>query len=352
MKRSLTVAMALALLAPPAALPECKERVVEWVKTAETTTKTVKEDGVLVYKNTWVKLPSGESRALGPGDVTPDGKPAPRTTLPPRKPTPPRPAPVKRTPTPSVPSSQARVVALSLVGIPHRAGGTDPRTGVNTTGLVKAYFDQLGVSAPREMLPIFRWGEFTYKPRIQAGDLVFHHSEGKGRPVPNMVGIALGNNEMIYMSGSKKKVLRVSYDSPWWDDRYMGARRVLGTGHARPLGTPPPIEVDRRVFSGKASFYGCGDGFDGSGTASGERFDATKMTAAHFDLPFDSKVEVTNLSNGKSVTVRINDRGPFEKQGGRWVRHSTRVLDLSCRAAELLGFRQAGLANVRARVLQ
>lgn len=348
MNRFPMMALALALLVPGAARPECAERVVEWVKTAETTTKTVHEDGVLVYKNTWVKLPSGESRALGPGDVGPAaGKTPPKPAAPD-----PKPAPPKRAAPRSVPSSQARVAALALVGVPHKAGGEDPRTGLSTLGLVRAYYSKLGVEAPREMLPVFRWGEFTYKPQVQPGDLIFHHSEGKGRPVPDMVGIAIGNNEMIYMSGSKRKVLRVSYDSPWWDDRYMGSRRVLGTDHARPAGTPPPVEADRRTFAGKASFYGCGDGFHGSGTASGERFDQNLLTAAHFDLPFGSIVEVTNLANGKTVKVRINDRGPFEKENGRWVRHSTRVLDLSCKAADVLGFRSAGLADVRARVIQ
>lgn len=73
----------------------------------------------------------------------------------------------------------------------------------------------------------------------------------------------------------------------------------------------------------EASFYG--DGFHGSATANGETFDTHAMTAAHKTLPFDTKVEVTNPSNGQSVTVRINDRGPYVD--GRCLDLSTAAFD-------------------------
>lgn len=62
---------------------------------------------------------------------------------------------------------------------------------------------------------------------------------------------------------------------------------------------------------GVATHYGIGDGFHGSVTASGERFDAYRWTAAHPSLPLGTKIRVTNQSNLKQVTVRINDRGPY-----------------------------------------
>jgi rare lipoprotein A len=112
-----------------------------------------------------------------------------------------------------------------------------------------------------------------------------------------------------------------------------------------------PKKPPARYIEGMASYYGCGDGFHSSGTASGEVFDEKKLTTAHYDLAFGTRLEVANLSNGKKVEVRVNDRGPFEKKNGKWVRHSTRILDLSCRAAELLDFKSAGLTRVRARIL-
>lgn len=87
---------------------------------------------------------------------------------------------------------------------------------------------------------------------------------------------------------------------------------------------------------GLASWYG--DAFHGRLTANGEVFDMKSITAAHPTLPLPSYVRVTNLANHKSMIVRVNDRGPF---------HANRVIDVSSRASELLGFRSHGVARVR-----
>ena len=86
---------------------------------------------------------------------------------------------------------------------------------------------------------------------------------------------------------------------------------------------------------GKASWYG--PGFHGRTTANGEKYNQNAMTAAHKGLRFGSKVRVTNQRNGKSVTLRINDRGPFIKG---------RIIDVSKAAAGQLGMRNAGVAPV------
>ena len=88
--------------------------------------------------------------------------------------------------------------------------------------------------------------------------------------------------------------------------------------------------------TGKASWYG--PGFHGKKTANGERFDMNTLTAAHRTLPISSRVRVTNLANGKSVVVRITDRGPY---------HGNRVMDLSKAAAQELGFIRTGTAQVK-----
>jgi len=92
---------------------------------------------------------------------------------------------------------------------------------------------------------------------------------------------------------------------------------------------------------GPASWYG--NPFHGRKTANGETYNMNEMTAAHKELPLGTRVEVTNLSNGRKVVVRINDRGPF---------HGNRVLDLSRAAAEELGTLNAGVAQVQIRALQ
>ena len=92
---------------------------------------------------------------------------------------------------------------------------------------------------------------------------------------------------------------------------------------------------------GPASWYG--NPFHGRKTANGETYNMNEMTAAHKELPLGTRVEVTNLSNGRKVVVRINDRGPF---------HGNRVLDRSRAAAQELGTLNAGVAQVQIRALQ
>lgn len=89
-------------------------------------------------------------------------------------------------------------------------------------------------------------------------------------------------------------------------------------------------------MAGIASYY-----WQDQMTSSGERFDKNALTAAHRSLPMHTRVKVTHLQSGRSVVVRINDRGPF-KPG--------RIIDLSDRAAEILGFKAKGLAQVRLEV--
>jgi len=99
--------------------------------------------------------------------------------------------------------------------------------------------------------------------------------------------------------------------------------------------TARPRTAGSTFERGVASWYG--PGFHGRATASGERYDMDALTAAHPSLPFGTLVEVVNLDNGRRVTVRINDRGPFEKG---------RVIDLSRAAARAIGMLGPGTARV------
>ena len=95
-----------------------------------------------------------------------------------------------------------------------------------------------------------------------------------------------------------------------------------------------------QIQTGKASFYA--DSFEGNPTASGEKYRASKFTAAHKTLPFGTVVKVTNLANKESVNVTINDRGPYVEG---------RVIDLSKAAAEKLNFFSKGIADVSIEVV-
>lgn len=106
-----------------------------------------------------------------------------------------------------------------------------------------------------------------------------------------------------------------------------------------------PAENFRYRKTGVASFYGGetrGVDFHGRMTANGEIYDMHALTAAHPTLPLPTLVNVTNLENGKSIVVRVNDRGPFV---------TGRIIDVSRRAAQELGFERQGTASVRVEVL-
>ncbi len=110
---------------------------------------------------------------------------------------------------------------------------------------------------------------------------------------------------------------------------------------ARPTGSLPPPRAlvgPAHLLAGLASFY-----WQEQMTSSGERFDKQGLTAAHRTLPFGSRVRVTHVASGRSVVVRINDRGPF-KPG--------RVIDLSLAAAEQIGMTGQGVAHVRIDVIR
>ena len=102
-----------------------------------------------------------------------------------------------------------------------------------------------------------------------------------------------------------------------------------------------PREDYGYVETGMASWYG--DDFHNKRTANGETYDMRAVTAAHRTLPLPSIVRVTNLENGRSIIARVNDRGPYVKN---------RIIDLSEKGAELLGYKNKGTTKVKVEVLE
>ncbi|MBX3185471.1 MAG: septal ring lytic transglycosylase RlpA family protein [Labilithrix sp.] len=123
------------------------------------------------------------------------------------------------------------------------------------------------------------------------------------------------------------------------ETRADGSASQSELSFAREAKTPAGVKPDQ---TGKATWYG--GAFAGKKTASGERFDPTKLTAAHRSLPFGTWVEVRRVDTGRVVRVRINDRGPFGDE--------RRVIDVSRRAAEDLDLVRDGVTNVELRVVQ
>ena len=121
----------------------------------------------------------------------------------------------------------------------------------------------------------------------------------------------------------------------------MGLMVVWVSGCGTSAATVTSPGGDRHEVEGKASWYG--EAFHGRQTASGETYDMHAMTAAHKTLPFGTRVRVQEVGTGRSVVVRINDRGPFV---------DGRVIDLSYQAAREVGMVNAGVTEVELDILQ
>lgn len=119
-----------------------------------------------------------------------------------------------------------------------------------------------------------------------------------------------------------------------------GSRQVAGSGGPKLSPAASAKAARHGARFGLASYYG--RSFQGRVTASGEKYDAKKLTAAHRSLPFGTRVRVTNLANGRDVVVRVNDRGPNRME---------RIIDLSLHAAEKLKLGRPGITRVRIEIL-
>ncbi|MCZ4281900.1 septal ring lytic transglycosylase RlpA family protein [Kiloniella laminariae] len=147
------------------------------------------------------------------------------------------------------------------------------------------------------------------------------------------IGLA-GCAEIELASHATKQIAKPDEGKP------AGRYKVGSPYQVKNLWYYPAVDYDYSE-TGIASWYG--PGFDGKLTANGEQYDQEALTAAHRTLPMPSLIRVTNLGNGRSIKLRVNDRGPFS---------NSRILDVSRRAAQLLGFELAGTAKVRVEILE
>jgi rare lipoprotein A len=151
------------------------------------------------------------------------------------------------------------------------------------------------------------------------------------KPPPRTPGSAPPPPRVVDVSDDTAAVARDAAKLGNWPVKIGKAYQVAGVTY---------LPADDRAYreEGVASWYG--PGFHAGSTANGERYDQDDLTAAHRTLPMPSWVEVENLDNGRKLTVRINDRGPFARG---------RIIDLSRKSAQLLGVDRAGTARVRLR---
>lgn len=186
--------------------------------------------------------------------------------------------------------------------------------------------------------------------------------EGFPKALPSLLSMAAFLAVLVFLSGCTSAELAVDlFKKTNRDIQQTNATKVDGSTQDGSSGTSPlkanpiykigdPYQIagiwyyPERDLSydetGIGSWYG--DEFAGRHTANGEIFDPNKVTAAHKSLPMPSIVRVTNLDNGKSLVLRVNDRGPFV---------AGRIIDLSRAAAQLIGYKDQGIARVRVQVL-
>lgn len=182
---------------------------------------------------------------------------------------------------------------------------------------------------PRESAGKEYFSEAAYgvkaSPRVEVSSYDTTTKEVALVPIPKPLGASATATGQSYALAAPAKKLRRG-----------GGREQIGKPYKVAGRWYKPADQPGYTASGKASWYG--DAFHGRLTANGEVYDMNNLTAAHPTLPLPSYARVTNLSNGISVIVRINDRGPYA--------HG-RVIDLSKRAAHVLGTKQQGVGEVK-----
>lgn len=156
----------------------------------------------------------------------------------------------------------------------------------------------------------------------------------------NLKTISLGALLLLSACSSNEVDLKSSPYSQAAAIKDMGGTYKVGNPYQIMGQTYYPQEDYEYSEEGIASWYG--EDFHAKTTANGEAYDMNTLTAAHRTLPLPSIVRVTNLENGRSLVLRVNDRGPYAKN---------RIIDVSKRAAELLGFKTKGTAKVRVEIL-
>ena len=164
------------------------------------------------------------------------------------------------------------------------------------------------------------------------------------RHLPRCLAVVLAAASLAACAQSSVVSRRAALSAPVRQAALEPRRSILDAPHEHAAVTPraPFVsehkEAAHPASGGLASFYS-----EGQETANGEQFNPNEMTAAHPSLPFGTRLRVTNVSTGRSVTVRVNDRGPYV--------HG-RVVDVSYSAARALGMVHAGVANVKLDVVQ
>ena len=197
-------------------------------------------------------------------------------------------------------------------GIVYHYGSTKGNALDCSAFVGRVYNDIFQFELPRTSNQQSILGSLNTKENLTFADLVFF-CKGKSKKIKH-VGIYLSNNLFIHCSTSRGVVIS-SLDDNYYAKKFLFGKTVLPI-HIENIEqyakiVLPDVETTGEKIYGKASWYG--PGFHGKKTASGEIFNTNDFTAAHRNLPFGTKLKVTNTANNKWVIVTVNDRGPYVK---------------------------------------
>jgi rare lipoprotein A len=263
--------------------------------------------------------------------------PLPASTLPSANPTLPNPARIGSLPSPTPIESAAtqsvkvRVVSPSVFVM--RSAGSQFKAIISSSTIEAETTGSTPVAATNRPM-----SSFSDSPSFVAGVPTFSFESDRPQQIVATTVAEIGGTVAAAQTSTAIPVQR--------SEPFSNAETVPVTKNDKLIAyksnsKPAQSILDRVVATqtGKASWYGAESG---PKTANGERFNPNGLTAAHRTLPFGTKVRVTSLKTGKSVTLRINDRGPF---------HGNRILDVSAGAAEVIGLKKDGIGQIRMEVL-
>jgi rare lipoprotein A len=263
--------------------------------------------------------------------------PQPVSTVPPTNPTFPNPGLVGSlpsvNPTESTDTKSVKVRAMSPSVSVMRIAGTQFKSIISSSTIEAETIGSAPVAASSKQM-----SGFADSPSFVAGVPTFSFDADRPQQIVATTVAEIGTTVAASQTSSAIPVQR---SEPFSSSETAPATKSDKLIAYKSNSKPAESILDRVVATqtGKASWYGAESG---PKTANGERFNPNGLTAAHRTLPFGTKVRVTSLKTGKSVTLRINDRGPF---------HSSRILDVSAGAAEVIGIKKDGIGQIRMEVL-
>jgi rare lipoprotein A len=263
--------------------------------------------------------------------------PLPGSTLPSANPTLPNPERIGSLPSPtpseSADTQSVKVRVMSPSVFVMRSAGSQFKAIISSSTIEAETTGSTPVAASNRPM-----SSFSDNPSFVAGVPTFSFESDRPQQIVATTVAEIGNTVAASQTSAAIPVQR---SEPFSSTETAPAIKNDKLISYKSNSKPPQSIIDRIVATqtGKASWYGAESG---PKTANGERFNPNGLTAAHRTLPFGTKVRVTSLKTGKSVTLRINDRGPF---------HTSRILDVSAGAAEAIGIKKDGIGQIRMEVL-